>query len=166
MQSKPAIYLRPPPPAAIEAFIAARPDEEAPGRLTVVEDATSPERQDVQTPEHPVNRTLGDSNAPVTEHPDVSTLGRPDVEEPGHSNVEEPGGSSTRRIRHSGTRVPERSNARAVGLVERADGRKRRRLTVYLPMGLAKRLVLHCAAGELEISDVVTDAVEQALERR
>lgn len=46
-----------------------------------------------------------------------------------------------------------------------ADGRQRRRLTVYLPVELAQRLVVHCAAGELEMSDVVTEGVEGELGR-
>jgi hypothetical protein len=158
MQSKPAISLRrPPPPAAVEAFIAGRPDAQAPGRLSVVDDDTSSsENLDVQASERPVTQTLGDSNAQAAERPDVTTLE--------HSNVEEPGRSSTRRTRRSVTRAPGRSDVRAVGVVERADGRQRRRLTVYLPVELAKRLVVHCAASELEMSDVVTDAVERALE--
>jgi hypothetical protein len=63
------------------------------------------------------------------------------------------------------TRASERSDVRPVGVVERADGRQPRRRTVNLPVELAKRLVVPCAARELEISDVFTDAVECALER-
>jgi hypothetical protein len=36
-------------------------------------------------------------------------------------------------------------------------------MTVYLPVELARKLVVHCAAEELEISDVATDAIERAL---
>lgn len=39
-------------------------------------------------------------------------------------------------------------------------------MTVYLPVDLAKRLVLRCATEEVDVSDVVTQAVERALATR
>lgn len=174
MQSKPAISLRrPPPPAAVEAFVNGRSDAQAPGRLAIVEsDESSSERPDVQASErsntqaleHSSTQASEHSNVQVPEQPDVRTLENLDAQAPGRSG-DPAERSNARRTRRSGTRTSGRSDVRAVGLVERADGRQRRRLTIYLPVELAKRLVVHCAAGELEMSDVVTDAVERELAR-
>ena len=44
-------------------------------------------------------------------------------------------------------------------LVTRADGRVRRRRTVYLPPELDRRLAVHCAAEGVEASEVVAEAL-------
>ena len=87
------------------------------------------------------------------------------AEEPRRSDVEEPGHLSTRLTRALGDP--------GVGTLGRPTGRGRRERgrpsaatqDGQPARGLAKRLVVPCAAGELEISDVFTDAVECALER-
>lgn len=52
------------------------------------------------------------------------------------------------------------------GKVLRADGRERRRMTVYLPVDLAKQLAVRAAETDLDMSDVVTEALEDKLNRR
>ena len=44
-------------------------------------------------------------------------------------------------------------------VVTRQDGRELRRLTLYLPTDLAKRLAVYCAEEDLDKSAVVTAAV-------
>jgi hypothetical protein len=46
------------------------------------------------------------------------------------------------------------------------DQRVLRRMTVYLPMDLAKRLAVYCASEDLEMSAVIADSVERELKRR
>ena len=50
-----------------------------------------------------------------------------------------------------------------LGIVQRRDGRVRRRMTVYLPPDLAKKLKIHAVIEDREISDVVAEAVEKLL---
>jgi hypothetical protein len=50
------------------------------------------------------------------------------------------------------------------GVLARADGREVRRLTLYLPVELAKRLAIHCAEHDRDLSDVVSEAVAKQLE--
>jgi hypothetical protein len=49
------------------------------------------------------------------------------------------------------------------GVYTRSDGRKVRRLTIYLPADLAQQLVVHCAEVNEDLSDVLTDAVKRQL---
>jgi hypothetical protein len=46
------------------------------------------------------------------------------------------------------------------GYVERKDGRRLRRFTIYLDPSLARRLVLYCADRDQELSGVVAAALE------
>ena len=50
-----------------------------------------------------------------------------------------------------------------LGIVQRRDGRVRRRMTVYLPPDLAKKLKIYAVSEDREISDVVAEAVEKLL---
>jgi hypothetical protein len=43
--------------------------------------------------------------------------------------------------------------------VSRKDGRTLKRMTLYLPVELARQLAIHCAEREIDMSAVVTDAV-------
>src|SRR2546427_8452163 len=47
--------------------------------------------------------------------------------------------------------------------VSRKDGRTLKRMTLYLPADLAKRLAVHCAEQEIDMSAVVTEAVRRHL---
>jgi hypothetical protein len=49
------------------------------------------------------------------------------------------------------------------GVLPRADGREVKRMTVYMPPDLAKRLAVYCAESDRDISDVVSEAVEKRL---
>lgn len=48
-------------------------------------------------------------------------------------------------------------------VIARADGRELRRLTVYLPVDLARRLALACAESETAQSDAIAEAVKRWL---
>ncbi len=49
------------------------------------------------------------------------------------------------------------------GVVTRRDGRELRRVTVYVPADLGKRLAVHCAVEGCDMSEVVTDALSTHL---
>jgi hypothetical protein len=48
-------------------------------------------------------------------------------------------------------------------VLTRSDGREVRRLTLYLPADLAKRLAVFCAEHDADMSDVVSEAVSKRL---
>jgi hypothetical protein len=60
--------------------------------------------------------------------------------------------------------APARSLTPSRGLLARKDGRELRRMTIYLPSDLARRLAVLCAEQDMEMSDVVTRAVRQHIE--
>lgn len=60
-------------------------------------------------------------------------------------------------------RATKRDEASGRALVERADGRSLRRMTIYLPEALAKKLRTYCAVKDVDISDAVAEAVGMAL---
>lgn len=47
--------------------------------------------------------------------------------------------------------------------VKRKDGRELHRLTIYLPVDLARQLRVFCALSDQEMSRFVTEAVRQKL---
>jgi hypothetical protein len=49
-------------------------------------------------------------------------------------------------------------------VIERSDGRLRRRMTLYLSPELARALKVHAAERDAEMSDIVAAAVEAFLE--
>ena len=46
-------------------------------------------------------------------------------------------------------------------MVARKDGRKLKRMTLYLPAELAKHLAIHCAERDVDMSTVVTEGVRR-----
>ncbi|HEU4537894.1 MAG TPA: ribbon-helix-helix protein, CopG family [Polyangiaceae bacterium] len=54
---------------------------------------------------------------------------------------------------------------RSPSIVERKDGRHLRRMTVYLPPDMHKRLALYCVEQERDMSDVIREALLQHLPR-
>jgi hypothetical protein len=50
-------------------------------------------------------------------------------------------------------------------VVERKDGRTLKRMTVYLPADLAKRLARHCLEHEQDMSEVIAASVSRTLGR-
>lgn len=48
-------------------------------------------------------------------------------------------------------------------VLARKDGRTLRRMTLYLPVELARRLAVHCAETDTDMSNVVTEAVRKHL---
>ena len=61
--------------------------------------------------------------------------------------------------------LPEKPALRGPGLVQRQSGVVRRRMTVYLPPDLAQSLQLGSVKEGREISEMVSDAVQQYLLR-
>ncbi len=64
--------------------------------------------------------------------------------------------SNVRATKRLDVQTSERSSK---AVVTRADGRELRRMTIYIPADLAKRLRLHCTETDREISAVVGEAV-------
>lgn len=50
-------------------------------------------------------------------------------------------------------------------VVARSDGRTLRRMTIYLPEELARKLAIYCAREDQEMSAVVSEAVRRQLAR-
>jgi hypothetical protein len=48
-------------------------------------------------------------------------------------------------------------------VITRADGRELRRMTVYLPVELAKRLRLHCAGADTDVSGFLGELIDERL---
>jgi hypothetical protein len=61
---------------------------------------------------------------------------------------------------------PASVRSKSKSLVERRDGRTLKRMTVYLPVDLAKRLAMHCVQNDRDVSDTITEAVRRMLGRR
>jgi hypothetical protein len=47
--------------------------------------------------------------------------------------------------------------------IARKDGRMLKRMTLYLPSDLAKRLAVYCAEHEIDMSTIVTESVRRYL---
>jgi hypothetical protein len=77
----------------------------------------------------------------------------------GHSNAQ----TSERPNASPGEEVP---SLRGPGLVQRQSGAVRRRMTVYLPPTLAQSLQLSSVTEGRDLSDIVSDAVTQYLQRK
>lgn len=191
---KPAVSIRrpsQPDPAVVEQFVnsgTGLADPQPSGRSGT----TTPEDFEVQTrgqPEVPTSQRPRDPTSTRSEHP---MSGRPDVSAPecltasasgypgngasrppeplvpNHledSTSERPG---TKLAEGSRAPTPQRSGGqtpRRRGLVQRQDGRVRRRMTVYLPPDLARELAVRCAATGEDISDAVSAAVQAYLAR-
>ncbi len=50
-------------------------------------------------------------------------------------------------------------------VVARKDGRELRRMTIYLPIPLARKLAVYSAEQDVDMSSVVADAVDEYLGR-
>jgi hypothetical protein len=70
-----------------------------------------------------------------------------------------------------GAQAPKRSGPRSrtpVGVerrktILRGDGRELRRISIYFPVDVAKRLAAHCAVEDVEISAYVAELVRKSL---
>ena len=89
------------------------------------------------------------------ERPDVKKTSAPDVSTP---EAAKPARSPRKKP------LAARKGARK-SVVARTDGRTVRRMTVYLPDALARKLAVYCAMNDLGMSGVVTEAVEHRLAR-
>lgn len=90
-------------------------------------------------------------NAQTSKGSDVRTFQRPNAQAPGQPRL---------------PTVPEEPKARPLprGVVARSDGRTLRRMTLYLPDELARRLAVHCARESHELSAFVSEAVRRRLD--
>lgn len=89
----------------------------------------------------------------------VQTSERPDVE----TSHATPAEASTAQ-RAAKARPANRKGA-PKSVVARSDGRTLRRMTLYLPEELARKLAIYCAREDQEMSAVVSDAVRRQLAR-
>ncbi len=67
--------------------------------------------------------------------------------------------SKTSRSKRSATTSKRR------GVVTRQDGRELRRVACYLPVAVARKLAIHAATIDVDVSAVISDAVEAHLSR-
>ena len=157
MGKKPALSLRKPPAPvdlsvaerfvrSTEAVVSVQTSERPDVRALERSDAPTSEplgvwtseRSDVRTSEPPYAVIPHAVSRPVQGRPDVPVAERPDVQ-------------------RAVSLVPPSAVPR--GVLARKDGRELRRMTLYLPSELARRLAVYCAELDLEMSDVVTAAV-------
>jgi hypothetical protein len=134
----PATPRRPPPlpPTGADAFVRGEPTSDQPS-----------ERPDVQVPRTPIPAAPALPTPPAASPAtDVQTSRRPAAQAPSPSNVP--------------------AAARSKAIVTRTSGVERRRLTVYLPPALAKRLAVYAAGAEVEMSEVAAEAIEAWLQAR
>jgi len=61
--------------------------------------------------------------------------------------------------RATSRRAAPRVAAKKRGVVTRKDGRELRRLAIYLPADLARKLAIKCAEDDVDLSVVIADAV-------
>jgi hypothetical protein len=69
-------------------------------------------------------------------------------------------------IRPTEPETPPRARRVHGTFVTRKDGRAMKRLTLYLPAELARRLAIHCAERDTDMSTVVTEALRAHLGER
>ena len=55
------------------------------------------------------------------------------------------------------------NGARRTQVLSRKDGRTLRRMTLYLPVDLARKLAVFCAEQDTDMSTVVTEALRKQL---
>lgn len=101
----------------------------------------------------------------------TQTAKRQDAQTFNHSNLQTAKGSDAQTSDRSDAHLavspvemaaPPRKNV-PKSVVARSDGRTLRRMTVYLPDELARRLAVHCAREDLELSAFVSEAVQRRL---
>ena len=95
----------------------------------------------------------------TSEHSEVQKFRSSDASTSKRSNAQ------TSKQLHPPT-VPEEPTDRPLprGVVARSDGRTLRRMTLYLPDALARRLAVHCARESHELSAFVSEAVRRRLD--
>ena len=73
-----------------------------------------------------------------------------------------PSAQTSKRSKPEVVSSPTTQTSRSV--VHRVDGRELRRMTIYLPTELAKKLRMQCAAADIDVSSFVTDALAARLD--
>jgi hypothetical protein len=95
------------------------------------------------------------AEAPVN----VQTSERLDVETSPPTTAEATTAQRAAKARPAGRKGPAKS------VIARSDGRTLRRMTLYLPEELARKLAIYCAREDQEMSAVVSEAVRRQLAR-
>ncbi len=103
-------------------------------------------------------------NAQTLKRPEVQTLNRSEAQTAKVGDAP----TSERSEAHATaapveTAAPPRKHV-PKSVVARSDGRTLRRMTVYLPDDLARKLAIYCATEDQEMSAVVSEAVRRQLE--
>ena len=89
----------------------------------------------------------------------VQTSERPDVQTSQPTATESSPTQRAAKARPAGRKGAPKS------VVARSDGRTLRRMTLYLPEELARKLAIYCAREDQEMSAVVSEAVRRQLAR-
>jgi hypothetical protein len=123
-----------------------------------------PAAVDLDRAEAFVRKTEEPNNVQTVKRPEVQTLNRSEAQT---AKVED-APTSERSEAHTTaapveTVAPPRKHV-PKSVVARNDGRTLRRMTVYLPDELARRLAVHCAREDLELSAFVSEAVLRRLD--
>lgn len=122
-----------------------------------------PAAVDLDRAEAFVRKTEEPKNAQTVTRSDVQTLNRSDA--PTVKGSDAP--ASERSDAHAAAApvetapTPRKHVPKSV--VARSDGRTLRRMTVYLPDDLARKLAIYCATEDQEMSAVVSEAVRRQL---
>lgn len=121
-----------------------------------------PAAVDLDRAEAFVRKTEEPKSAQTLNRPEVQTLNRSEVQTVKVSDAP----TSERSEAHAAAPVevaaPPRKHV-PKSVVARSDGRTLRRMTVYLPDDLARKLAIYCATEDQEMSAVVSEAVQRLL---
>lgn len=104
------------------------------------------------------------AKSPRRPPPQASSPGRPKAQPRASARQPSPATSAVRP--KTGLGRQDDSSPRRRSLVTRQNGTERRRTTVYFEPGLARRLNVYCATHDLEMSQVVGEAVEALLRKK
>ena len=163
----------PPDPSAAAAFVGGNPGEASDAPVHQTTGASVH-----QTTDAPVHQTTG---APVRQSAEMTTLEAPptgalavapttDVQAAARertdaseiSGISAPKHRSTSRSGHQAPKAP-KGPAKGRGLVERADGKTRRRVVVYMDPVIARQLSIRALDDGTDVSALVNAAVRLML---
>lgn len=155
----------PPDPSAAAAFVGGNPGEASDAPVHQTTDAPvhqttgAPVRQSAEmtTLEAPPTGAL--AVAPTT---DVQAAARERTDASEISGISAPKHRSTSRSGHQAPKAP-KGPAKGRGLVERADGKTRRRVVVYMDPVIARQLSIRALDDGTDVSALVNAAVRLML---
>jgi hypothetical protein len=142
---KPPPVLQPVDPVAADQFVSGRLDVQAPERL-------------VSVPSPPVEPEPRDFGMPAIEAPPMPSASPAVAEAPRCLDIQ----TSTPA---PAVTIPVDVQTSKRSVVARADGRTLKRMTVYLPVDLARQLAVHCAEHDRDMSEVIATSLARTLGR-